>query len=96
MNGDNDDIEFEDKGAHNFGDFIKSRNVGNKGELYTKYMEIIENKPAKQFPSHQVHLFCKTCSTPWTISQNDAIYICQNCGDPASLRNFSRIPSNGQ
>ena len=77
--------EFKTKESHvSFGDLIKSRSVNIRGELYTKYLTVIENKPIKQTPNTNIHLFCSNCSQPWTVSQSDAIYICQNCGEHES------------
>ena len=75
-----------------FGNLVKTRSVNNKGELYTKYMKIIENKPEKQTPNINFHLFCKNCNEPWSISNNDALYICKNCGE---YETYFETTSNG-
>ena len=76
-----DNNDFESKQIGSLSQILKYKSINNRGELYAKYMNNIENKPIKQTPNTNINLFCKTCSVPWTISQNDALYICENCGN---------------
>ena len=84
--------EFMVNDTTGLGNFIQTRNVNNNGELYMKYMQDIENKPMKQLPNTNIHLFCTKCNAPWTILHNDAIYICQECGEQ---ENYFETNSNG-
>ena len=72
---------FEKSNNQYFHNMLETRNVNNKGEMYNKYMDVIENVPIKQSSNSNVFLFCNNCGTPWTVSSTEALYICIECGE---------------
>lgn len=87
----NQNTEFESMNTGFFGFVQQKVNQNNKGQLYTKYMLVIEDEPSKEPPKTDSHI-CKDCNVPKVVSTVDSTYICKSCG---SSEHFFDVSVNG-
>ena len=78
FNNNNVDTDIKVKGE--LFNFFSMKTNNNKGQLFTKYMQYVENSPPIPDKNEFDHI-CKTCNVVKRISPVESLMICPECGD---------------